>query len=295
MTSLIAWLVLGALALVGGGFAAFPLLRGRAGVATALAVGALVAAGGAAMYATLGRPDLAARNFVEPSSDDVPGLIASLSRAVRTQPNNLQAWIWLGQGYLALGDTRDAAKAYAVAIRLAKTQRNFDSGTMASLLADYGVARSQEAGAVTADAEAAFTNALAADPKNPEARFYLGIAAAQRGDAAGAQRAWEALLADTPADAPYRGELVDRLAALRARQTHDQPAPDVQAMVEGLAARLKSNPDDLDGWRRLIRSYAVLGNTPRARAALADARRQFTGRADALAALAASAHENKLE
>lgn len=286
------WLILGALALIGGGFAAAPLLRGR--IAAAAVVGALVTAGAMAMYATMGRPELAARTLVEPSEDDVPGLIASLSRAVRTRPNDLQAWTWLGQGYLALGDTRDAAKAYAVAIRLAKTQRGTDSAHLASLLADYGVARSQEVGAVTDDAEGAFKEAIAADPKNPEARFYLGIAAAQRGDTKEAERAWEALLADAPADAPYRGELIDRLASLRAQQSQ-QGAPDVQAMVEGLAAGLKSNPDDLDGWRRLIRSYVVLGDNEKARAALAEARSHFTGHADALAALAASAHENKLE
>ncbi|WP_119167515.1 c-type cytochrome biogenesis protein CcmI [Algihabitans albus] len=33
----------------------------------------------------------------------------------------------------------------------------------------------------------------------------------------------------------------------------------VQGMVEGLASRLEETPDDLDGWLRLARAYAVLG------------------------------------
>lgn len=37
--------------------------------------------------------------------------------------------------------------------------------------------------------------------------------------------------------------------------------PDINAMVEGLAARLKANPDDPQGWARLIRSRIVMGDT----------------------------------
>ena len=38
-------------------------------------------------------------------------------------------------------------------------------------------------------------------------------------------------------------------------------------MVERLAERLKDNPDDLEGWRRLARSYQVLGETEKAKEA----------------------------
>ena len=38
----------------------------------------------------------------------------------------------------------------------------------------------------------------------------------------------------------------------------------IRGMVEGLAARLEENPDDAEGWRRLARSYAVLGEPEKA-------------------------------
>ena len=38
----------------------------------------------------------------------------------------------------------------------------------------------------------------------------------------------------------------------------------IRSMVERLAARLQTAPDDLDGWTRLARAYAVLGERDKA-------------------------------
>jgi cytochrome c-type biogenesis protein CcmH len=52
----------------------------------------------------------------------------------------------------------------------------------------------------------------------------------------------------------------------------DQVTPQqVEAMVAGLAARLRENPEDTEGWKMLGRSYAVLGRFPDAVAAYAKA------------------------
>jgi cytochrome c-type biogenesis protein CcmH len=51
-------------------------------------------------------------------------------------------------------------------------------------------------------------------------------------------------------------------------------APDaaqVEAMVERLAAKMRENPDDVEGWKLLGRSYAVMGRYPDAVAAFAKA------------------------
>ena len=82
--------------------------------------------------------------------------------------------------------------------------------------ADYGEALVGAAGGVvTADARAAFDKALAEQPGLPAARFYLGLAAEQDGDKAKAIAIYQALLGETPAEAPWTGALQARLAAVK--------------------------------------------------------------------------------
>ncbi len=49
--------------------------------------------------------------------------------------------------------------------------------------------------------------ALAEAPGDPRLRFLAGLLAAEAGRPAEARALWQALLADTPADAPWRGML----------------------------------------------------------------------------------------
>ena len=41
----------------------------------------------------------------------------------------------------------------------------------------------------------------------------------------------------------------------------------IRKMVGRLATRLKDNPDDIEGWKRLAKAYEVLGETELARQA----------------------------
>lgn len=55
------------------------------------------------------------------------------------------------------------------------------------------------------------------------------------------------------------------------RMTAGERAGMVRVMVQRLADRLKENPDDVEGWRRLARAYDVLGETEKAKDARARA------------------------
>jgi cytochrome c-type biogenesis protein CcmH len=77
-----------------------------------------------------------------------------------------------------------------------------------------------------------------------------------------------------PKQATRRGPTAADIAAAR-KMTPQQRIQMIRGMVEGLAARLEQNPNNLQGWLRLGRAYEVLGERTKA----ADA----FGRAAALA------------
>jgi cytochrome c-type biogenesis protein CcmH len=274
-------------------FAVVPLWRaksigGRGLLAGAIALFLLGIGGGT--YWMLGQPYLAWRSVQGVETRDVNGLIALLVKRVRTVPTDLQAWVYLGRGYMGAGDAGDAAKAYARAVTLANANGHPDAG----LDALYGEALVAQAnGEVSDEAAAAFRAALKLNPKEQAARFFLGQALAAHGDKAGALDLWNGLLAEAPANSPLHQTLVDRIALLTAQG--GGAAPDPKAMVAGLAARLKDNPNDAAGWQRLIRAYSVLNARAEAQEALATARKTFTGQRQPLAALEAEAKELKLE
>jgi cytochrome c-type biogenesis protein CcmH len=292
MTFLLA-LLYAAIALAAIGFAVWPVLcrkdqpmRARALLAGAIVALMLAVSGGA--YVTLGQPQLALRSLEGPQPSDLPSLVAALSVRMRERPDDVKGWRLLGSGYLTLNDPDDAAKAFAQAIALSNAAHKPD----AELYSAYGEALTQSATVVTEDAEKAFRAALAINPKDQAARYYLGQAYAMHGQNDRALAIWQSLLADAPANAPWRGELIDRVAALKAASGQ---APDISAMVAGLAQRLKTNPGDSNGWQRLVHAYAVLGDKSKAADALAQARNALKTDSAALAALDAEARSLGLQ
>jgi cytochrome c-type biogenesis protein CcmH len=159
-------------------------------------------------------------------------------------------------------------------------------------------------GSPTPQAIAAFSRAVALDPRAAPARYGLAIAKVQAGDVAGGLAALRALEADLSAADPTRRDLtaqIDQIAKTGAAPAPQEASPGsdptqmgdqrafIQAMVDRLAARLAAQPDDPAGWGKLIRAYAVLGDNPRRDAAQARANALFKDRPDALKAVRAAA------
>ena len=88
------------------------------------------------------------------------------------------------------------------------------------------------------------------------------------GDAAQPATAPAPRAAPTPASPVTRGPSREDVAAAQ-RMSPQNRMNMIRGMVEGLAQRLAEEPDDTDGWARLARSYRVLGETKKARDALA--------------------------
>ena len=280
-------------ALIAIAFAAVPLWRkakGKGRVVLLAAVALFMLGIGGGTYILLGRPHLAERQAEGLNSRDVNALVPYLIQRVRQSPNDARAWHYLAQAYMAANDPRDAARALAkeIAIR-GKGDPVLDAAYGEALVLENG-------GAVPAEAEDAFNETLKIDPKNAPARFYLGLAKATRNDRAGAIELWQSLLADIPADAPLHQMLVDRIAMLTSQgMGAGGGAPNPRAMVDMLAARLKADPHDALGWVRLMRAYTVLGETEKAKQALADARKAFPDNQDAQTAFTTAAKALKLQ
>ena len=227
-------------------------------------------------------------------------IISQVEARLREDPEQGKGWEAIAPVYLKLGRFRDAANAYANAARLnGETVPLLAGRAESAMLASDGV--------VTEEARVAYDKILKLEPGRIEPRFWLAMAKEQDGHLADALAAYKALLAEAAADAPYRSPLTMRIQdvtariaaiadaapagptpadmAAAAKLEPEQRSQMIAQMVDGLAQRLKSNGRDLPGWLRLLNAYAVLDRKDDARAALAEARRNFDGDAGALAEL----------
>lgn len=267
----------------------------------AVAVVALVVLplGAAAFYLALGFPSLpdqplAPRLAASRSDASVDTLIAQVEDHLSRHPEDGRGWEVIAPVYLRLGRFDDAVKARRNALRL--------NGATAEREAALGEALVFGAnGVVTAEAKAAFERAIALDANRVEAKYFLGLAAEQDGDYSQAAATWRALLEAAPPDAPWidvlRGALArvapagasagaaggsrsdpsDEQVTASSQLGPEQRRAMIEGMVERLSERLHRDGADVEGWLRLVRSYLVLGQPEKARAAVIDARRALAG------------------
>ncbi|HVI34378.1 c-type cytochrome biogenesis protein CcmI [Phenylobacterium sp.] len=212
-------------------------------------------------------------------------IAAVLNRLTRERKDDPELYRFLAMAEASANNPTAAVRALRRAVALAPER--------ADLWTLLGEAYASQAGEVDDAAQEAFREALKRDPKAVEPRFYLGRQRILSGDRAGGVSDWRALLAELPPGDP-RAEVVRRAIA-EAESMPTQPGfsgdqmAAIRGMVEGLAARLKTNPDDPEGWVRLVRAYAVLGETAQRDAALATARGRYAGKPEILNQLAQAA------
>jgi len=232
--------------------------------------------------------------------------IAALEARTRAAPDSAAAWQALGEARFDRADYRGAVAAYEKASALAPQN--------AGLWSALGEVRTyvDRRDPMPPAALEAFEKAIALDPGEPRARYFLAVKKDLTGDHKGAIDDWFALLADTPQGAPWEPDLrrtieqvgaihkidvKDRLARARPRApaagdmpvaARAIPGPSraemeaaaqlpkgqqdamIAGMVDGLEAKLKAEPGDVDRWIMLMRSRMTLGETTKAAQALKD-------------------------
>ena len=246
-----------------------------------------------------------------PGGGDVAGMIAQLEAKLKQAPNDPQGWSMLGWSYFQTGRFAEAASAYGQAATLEPANSEHLSAQGESLVRaaegqvtpaaqaafrkavaiDAGDPRARYFLAVAKDQSgdrkgamddwiALLRSAPAAAPWAAEVRGFVEKTARDRGEdisgrlppAPPGQAAGGEAAAAPAMGAP--GPDASQVAA--AGQMSDaQRQTMIAGMVEGLAAKLKANPNDPEGWVRLIRARMVLGQTDQAAAAYRDARKSL--------------------
>lgn len=133
-----------------------------------------------------------------PSVDEV---IAGLEKKLQENPDDAESWRMLGWSYF---ETQKFAES-ATAMKRATTL-DPDNPEYWSMLGEALVMAS-DGTQVPPDAATAFRNALKHDARDARARYFLAVQKDISGDHKGAINDWFALLADTPADAPYAADI----------------------------------------------------------------------------------------
>lgn len=234
------------------------------------------------LYSIIGSPDLpsqplAQRMAASPDRASVDELLAKAEIHLKQNPDDARGWVLLAPIYLRTGRVDDALTAYQNIIRL--NGEEF-SGVLG--LAETLVAKNN--GLVTAESKALFEKAAAMDPKDVRPPAYLARFLMQENQTAQAADLLENFAKLAPVDAPWLPEMRVTIQQMRADANQKGPtSQDVEAaqdmsdsdrtemiagMVAGLDQRLRDNPDDVNGWQQLVRSYMIMNKRDEAQDAL---------------------------
>jgi cytochrome c-type biogenesis protein CcmH len=169
----------------------------------------LITAAGLGLYMLRGTPGMPSAPYSQRAEaiarDEaiMATLRQRLSELDPQSPQARQGWILLGNAERSRGRAAAAIEAW---------QRALTIGFDASLAGD--IAEMQIEGGAPAEAAPLLARALAEAPTDPRLRFLAGLVEAEAGRPANARALWQALLADSPANAPWRGLVERRLGAL---------------------------------------------------------------------------------
>jgi cytochrome c-type biogenesis protein CcmH len=281
----------------------------------AIAAGFIVLfiAGGIGLYLDLGNPTMhdrpiasradeinamrMAQNADEDRQSVLNRAVSDLSQKLLENPDDIRAWELLGASLMALGRPEEAQTAF-----LETVKRSGRDGDYLAMYAE-SLVRSNN-GQINTTARGVLREAAETDSADPRIQFYLGLADAQEGNVGAAVDRWIALANDAPADAPWLPMVVGRINEAAVAQGIDiegrlnlaerAPGPSqadiaaaeeltpeqrqemVISMVNGLAERLETEPNDPDGWARLMQAYMVLGQESDAKAAYEKAGEVFS-------------------
>jgi len=240
---------------------------GRSGRIAAVGISLAVPVAAIAVYLELGAPGVPSVPHSEPATvaqtqgpdahagagesgsgvPDVAAMVSRLEQRLADNPDDLEGWAMLGRSYIVLNRPEDALKALDHAVALDDTLPVLHSarGEALVMAAD---------GIVTPKAREAFGRALALDPEDARARFYMAMGRAQEGDTRGAFDDLVALMKAGGPQAPWYEASISRPPRWPASSA-STPPPSCpprrpRRWPRGTAARRRTRPPRPSAWRR---------------------------------------------
>jgi cytochrome c-type biogenesis protein CcmH len=156
-------------------------------------------------YVVQGHPGLAGSPR-EAQSLQAPIPLTDMRHAFFGNFTGEESWLSISDALARSGDTEEAVGVLQNAV--GKYPRN------AQLWVGLGNALVDHAGVLTPASEYAYERAAELAPGHPAPVFFMGLALARSGDGQGALALWKQVLAQAPADAPWRPMIEDAVAAL---------------------------------------------------------------------------------
>jgi cytochrome c-type biogenesis protein CcmH/NrfG len=198
------WLIMAVLTLAAGA-GLYVFVRADKGALQFAASALLLALAG---YAWQGHPGFAGAPKAAPGRQQLPDTdFAKTREDMLGRFDQASAWLSMADSFQRRGDTQSAAELLQGAVRRTPNNPDLWVGLGNALVVHGG-------GMMSPAAQLAFNRAARLAPNHPGPRFFYGLALAQGGNYAEAERIWRELLANAPPDAEYRRIVEERLAAL---------------------------------------------------------------------------------
>ena len=248
---------------------------------TALLIGLCLPLFAIPLYLKLGAPAAIDPVAVAQVTDQqIRQMVETLAAKLKENPDNPKGWAMLAKSYKVMGLFDASRQAFE------RVGTTLDSDP--ELLVDYADVLAVLANNQLEGKPLMLVNkALTINPKHPMGLMMSGVAAYRRADFKLAISNWETLLTMLEPGSADAQQIEEQIAAAQSnagitpqRKGNNTPSnamPPVPAgaaggmtpeminqMVERLAKRLETNPEDLQGWARLARAYKVQGRLPEA-------------------------------
>ncbi|TDH38861.1 c-type cytochrome biogenesis protein CcmI [Pseudohoeflea suaedae] len=216
----------------------------------------------------------AAGKSPEERDEMVRSMVSTLESRLARDPNNFDGWKMLIRSQIVVGDQASA-------------QRSLNRALVVFPEAPQGPALVALGNELGLNAKAELGGVPMATTNNP-------VAAPAAGNGSAASEPFivpNGEARETETDSPALGNPSAEAIADAEKMSADDRQAMIRSMVASLDEKLTAEPDNIEGWLRLIRSYVVLGEGDEARNAVARAKSAFSGQTEQIGAIDALAND----